>query len=922
MINIKFEKNQSYQLEAIDAVVSLFRGLPKPNYLDSNSFSNEVDSEKGELFHEIVFPNRFNILRDDLISNISKVQARTRSSQGGHQISVIPKEQRIPIAPDAWPSDFSIEMETGTGKTYVYLRTIFELYLKYGLSKFVIVVPSIAIREGVLSTLRLTNAHFNEIYSGVQFDSFVYDSKNINRLRQFATSSHLQILIMNIASFNRDENIIKKEMDSLNGLAPIDFIRSVAPVVIMDEPQKLGSELATKAIEELKPIFRLRYSATHKDFHNLVYKLSPMDAYQMRLVKQIDVLSVSADEDRNSAYVEVKGISASTAGVTATLIVNKGTKRTQVTVRRNTDLFLETKLSIYEGWVVEDIHAGNDEVAPYVVFANGRILRKGSSTGVDLDMWQRNQIRATIDEHFNTELRLQQLASLGVIARTKPLTLFFIDRVMHYASDDAKFRKWFEEEYEGVASMSKYRNLSMPNSRSVHRGYFASTKLGPKDSKEGKGNKEDEEAFDLIMRSKERLLSLEEPVRFIFSHSALAEGWDNPNVFTICNLQDTHSEIRRRQQIGRGLRLPVMENGERCRVEEVNHLTVIATETFENFATGLQKELKEDTGFEFTDLIRDKRKRISLVPKDDYQNIPGFRELWEKISHRTSYNLDFSTENLIEKAVKRLLSFETISVPQVRITKQNIGEISGEKGIVGGPAQTRSSRLIATNRSFPDVLKDITEDLPISRSTAYQVIIDSGRLKEAVNNPALFVSQVRQSLFGALAATLKDHDGIRYEKLASGSESVWNARFFIERIAESYEDNLLEVQKSIFEKIPVDSIIERNFAKGLDARDDVDLFIKLPSWFKIDTPVGGYNPDWAIVRREGNSERKLYLVRETKGSTNLDDLFRESEVWKVTFGRKHFDAIEVDYKVVKESEDLDKDVTPILELSVWESALK
>ena len=415
---------------------------------------------------------------------------------------------------------------------------------------------------------------------------------------------------MNIASFNRDDNIIKRESDVLNGQAPIDFIQAVRPVVIMDEPQKLGGELNSLAIKKLNPIFKIRYSATHAELHNLMYRLTPMDAYEMRLVKRINVLSMTAEQDRNLPYVEVVSIASSSASVTAALLVTKGKSRVQIRVKRNSDLFELTKLQMYEGWVVEDIHKGDENSIPRVEFANGHVLRKGSSTGVDTDLWQRAQIRATIEDHFDTELKLQQKADLGVISQIKPLTLFFIDRVANYAPDNAKFKIWFEEEYEGISSLRKFRNLKMPVAQEAHKGYFAKTKTGVKDSVEGRGNKEDEEAFDLIMSKKEQLLSPDEPVRFIFSHSALAEGWDNPNVFTICNLQETHSEVKRRQQIGRGLRLPVMITGERCRVEEVNHLTVIATETFENFAKGLQNEIQKETGIEFADLIKNKRSRV------------------------------------------------------------------------------------------------------------------------------------------------------------------------------------------------------------------------------------------------------------------------------------------------------------------------
>jgi type III restriction enzyme len=911
-IEIKFDGDQIFQIQAINSVVDLFEGA-NDYQLFSDSINNEsIEFDQGTLFNDSVTRNVLEISRDRLISNLATIQRRTRTDVLGEDNFIIPPELRKNINFNEWPADFSVEMETGTGKTYVYLRTALELNRKYGLLKFVIVVPSTAIREGVLATLRQTKEHFSEIFSGVNYESFIYDSKNLGRIKDFATSKEIQFLVINISSFNRDENLIRQRADSFADLTPLDFIRAVNPIVILDEPQKLSTEIATSAIESLNPLFRLRYSATHRDYFHLVYRLSPIDAYQLKLVKRIDVLSVTTEENRNTPYVEVKAITGSSKAVTATLVVNKAKSRTQITVRRNTDLFQETNLAMYEGWIVEDIHVGSEDLIARVEFSNGRILRKGSSTGVDSDLLHRSQMRAAIEDHFDTELRLKHYENIGVISPTKPLTLFFIDRVINYGPQDGKYKTWFEEEYEGVASLSKYRNLAMPSAREAHRGYFASTKLGFKDSKEGRGNKEDEEAFDLIMRKKEVLLSLEEPVRFIFSHSALAEGWDNPNVFTICNFQESKSDVRRRQQIGRGLRLPVMANGERCRIEEVNHLTIVATETFEKYALGLQQELKDETGIEFKDIVKNKRDRVVIKPKVNFENIPGFRELWDKISLRTKYHLDFSTDDLVNAAVQRLKGFDAITDLKLHVSKQNVAGIDLEMGVVGNIAHTKVPKTMGLRHKFPDILKDLSNDVPISRSTIRRIILESGRLQEAIRNPAEFVSQVRSALYGGLAATLKDQDGIKYERREPGSDSTWQMSFFTSHLAESYEDNLIYVTKSIFDRIPVDSIIERKFAEGLEAREDVDLFLKLPSWFKIDTPVGGYNPDWAIVRRNMINERNVYLVRETKGSANLDELFRESEVWKVTFGRKHFDAINVDYKVVKVSDDLDKDEISLL----------
>jgi type III restriction enzyme len=624
-----------------------------------------------------------------------------------------------------------------------------------------------------------------------------------------------------------------------------------------------------------------------------------------------------ADLDLNIPYVEIRKITATSGDVTGTVAVNKNNKLTQITVKRNSDLKSLSGNNLYDGWIVEDIYGTSEEVSGRIQFTNGRVLYIGSNTGLEKDLLQRAQIRATIQDHFETELKLRQRAEVGQIHPTKPLSLFFIDRVANYALPESKFRLWFEEEYEGVKSLRKFRNLDFPEAKEVHKGYFASSKSVAKDSKEGKGNKEDEEAFNLIMKSKETLLSLEEPVRFIFSHSALAEGWDNPNVFTICNLQESKSDVKRRQQIGRGLRLPVMSNGERCREDEVNRLTVIATESFETFVQNLQSEISDETGIKFEGLIGNKRDRVELTPKEDYWKVPGFQDLWNLISTRTKYELKFESDALQIEATRRLKGLPAISESRFRVSKHRIERVDALSGVVEGSVQIYESKPVAQKGDFPDILSQLSDVTPISRSTIRKIILQSGRLEEGKKNPAEFISQVKSAIFGALAATLKDHDGIHYTPILSGENSRWNMEFFSSRISSAYEKSLVTVKKSIYERIPVDSNIEKDFAIKLDSREDIEFFLKLPSWFKIDTPVGGYNPDWAIVRVIEDGSKRVYLVRETKGTTSLDELFRESEVWKVVFGSEHFKSIDVNYKMVKEASDLDKDEYLVLSSGDW-----
>ena len=907
-VEIKFESNQDYQTEAIESVTGLFEGAPKGSLGVLASSNHSVVAGEDSWYQDLVHSNRLpgSIEFAELVqSNLRKIQDRTRTSSNSESLAIVPEGMRKEFESGVMPRDFSIEMETGTGKTYVYLRTAIELYLQFGLSKYVIVVPSVAIREGVLSSLRLMKEHFKELYSGLQFDSYVYESKNVTKLRQFATSSHLQILVMNIAAFNSDYNVIRRQTDALNGQAPIDFIQAVQPVVIMDEPQKLSGDSATKAIEDLNSSFRLRYSATHKDHHHLVYRLTPVDAYELKLVKRIDVLSVTAAQNKNVPLVTVKRITSSAQNVTATLEINKtGVERpVQVSVKKNSDLQELSGMQIYQGWGIEDIKANSDDEVAHVLFSNGQILREGSSSGVEEEAWQRARIRAAIMDHFDTEMLVKLHVTRGTIEPLKNLTLFFIDRVANYAPNDGKFRIWFEEEYLSVSRLGKYRNLAKTDVSKVHGGYFAVGRDGPKDSTE-RGSKDDEVAYDLIMKNKDKLLSFETDMKFIFSHSALAEGWDNPNVFTICNLQNVQSTVKRRQQVGRGLRLPVMTNGERCRVEEVNHLTIIAPESYADFASKLQRDIEEETGVVFTGHIGNKEERVTNEVKLGSLEDALFLELWKQISPKTSYRLTFSTIDLIDEAVLRLKTEPTITPPSFTIVKQEVDNI-GEAGLVGGQQVEYGSIEISAQIDKPDILGEVVAEVPVTRVTVKKVIEESGRLAEANTNPAMFITQVARSIRRALAATIKNKDGIAYTPI----DERYEAKLFLNE-QKCYERNLVPVNKSIYAKVPVDSNVEREFVTKIDLREDILLFIKLPDWYKVATPVGGYNPDWAIVKKSDADELELYLVRETKGTSDMDDWFREAEAWKVKFGSKHYEALGVDYKVVQTADEIDADRNP------------
>lgn len=900
-VKIQFDANQDFQSEAVSSIIDLFGGWSRaPLEPRSNgSFIEHGDA----LLPQSFVSNNWGIDRETLISNIKQIQSRTRTDRVGRVKNVIPEQLRISEdAPDSL-IDFSVEMETGTGKTYVYLRTVLELYRRYRLSKFIIVVPSIAIREGVLGSLRLMEAHFKDLYPDVQYDSYVYSSKNLTKIRQFATSNHLQIMVMNIQAFNSSDNLILRANETMNDRAPIEFITAVNPVVIMDEPQKLNGPKHKEAIESLNPIFRLRYSATHKEHHCLLYRLSPIDAYEMRLVKQIEVLSLSSEDDGASPYIEVVRINANKSGVKATVRLNMPhAPKTNKVVTRNSSLAEITQSDIYKGWSVEEIVPERDNAAGYVEFSNGRRLRVNETTDTDQDWWQRAQIQAAIEAHMRTELRLQSKANTNEIEPTKPLTLFFIDKVANYYPSDGKFRLWFEEIYEQVLKDREFRNLDFVHQKhpaaSVHAGYFSVSKKG--EAKDTNGETvDDKTAYDLIMGNKEKLLSFEEPVRFIFSHSALQEGWDNPNVFTICNLQENiKKEDTRRQQIGRGLRLPVMANGERCKVGQVNVLTVVASESFENFASKLQMELENETGEKFGKAnIKNARERKALQIRPEVLESDEFQKLWSQISKKTSYKLEFTTEDIVSEAsfrLRNIIHMEPVVAPKVVKSINKLRIKSGQDiGSAGGPV----SRFVDVERAFavPDIMSDLARQLPISRSSIYRVIKESKTEVFAAINPSAYSERVRRACSQALGHTLRGKDGIYYYP----SGQVWEAQLFSQLSApESYSDNLISTAKSIFTEVPCDSQVERDFATALESDEEVHFFMKLPGWFKVPTPLGYYNPDWAVVKSEGDDEF-LYLIRETKGVDNPDDLFREAEKWKVAFGKKHFTSINVDYAITK-----------------------
>jgi len=532
----------------------LFEGQP----LEDSLLQSEL-SELDTYANIYSYGNRLVISEEQILINLQSIQTN-------NEINVSAKLDGM---------HFSVEMETGTGKTYVYLRSIYELNKMYGFKKFVVVVPSVAIREGVLKNLEITHEHFQTLYDNVPVNFQVYDSTKVSTLRGFATTNNIEVLVINIDSFAKDENIINKPNDKLNGQKPVEFIQATHPIVIVDEPQNMETEKRIAAIENLKALCTLRYSATHRNQYNLTYSLNPVKAYDLGLVKQIEVDSIIEENAYNDAFVSVESITATKTKVTAKVSINSnengGVKKKTITVKVGDDLYkLSNEREIYaDGYIIEEIDAVNQCIS----ISNGNLLYKGDSQGGLTDEVMKFQIRKTIEEHLKKE---KSLNKLGI----KVLSLFFIDKVANYRNYDStgnavkgKFAEWFEEIYQEYISKPAFKELDKFPIGETHNGYFSQDSKGKVKDTSGE-TKADDDTYSLIMKDKEKLLGLDNSLRFIFSHSALREGWDNPNVFQICTLNETKSDIKKRQEIGRGLRLAVDQTGKRTYDQNINRLTV------------------------------------------------------------------------------------------------------------------------------------------------------------------------------------------------------------------------------------------------------------------------------------------------------------------------------------------------------------
>jgi type III restriction enzyme len=893
-MQLKFDANQEYQIQAIDAVAGLLEGQPC------------IEADLTFRLGFAAVANRLDLEDSTLVRNLQTVQSQNGIASD-EELACI--EERIQTAEGEKSAHFvnlSVEMETGTGKTYVYIRTALELFRRYGLRKFIIVVPSVAIREGVLKTLQITEKHLRALYDNTPYRYYVYDSENLSQVRQFALSDSVEMMVMTIDSFNKASNIIRQMTDRLQGETPIHLIQATRPVLILDEPQNMESELSVRALSALDPLFALRYSATHRNPYNLVYRLTPYEAYRQGLVKRIEVASVLKADDENKVFLRLDGIRAQKKKLTARIAIHKlmksgAVKEKVITVGPDDSLEHKSERKEYAGFDVEEISLAGK----YIRFSNGFELNVGDSSGADKETIFDSQIRYTLEEHFRKQARLRRV---GI----KVLSLFFIDRVDSYRDENGVIRRIFNKAFNELKANHPEWKDADPSE--VQAAYFAQKRhrggvIEVKDSVSGK-SAEDEEAYDLIMKDKERLLSIDEPRAFIFSHSALREGWDNPNVFQICTLNQTVSEMKKRQEIGRGMRLAVDQEGERVHDEKVNILTVVANESYERYIERLQTEIEEDYGKDgLPPKPANARKRGEAKLRKEYTLKAEFKELWERIKVKTRYAVKIDSERLLADVVGAL-DKEEIRHPRITITKVELkpGQeetlealpMSGAKTVLDLAGRYPLPNLVET---MAHLMEHTTPPVRLTRTTLLEVFQRTKNRDAATHNPAEFANVAVRILKEKLAEHLVK--GVRYEKI-----SEWYEMTQLETSIESWMDYMVPADHSVYDHVIYESDVERRFVADLEKRSDVKLYLKLPGWFTVPTPVGEYNPDWAIVMEERDAhgdptgEPLLYLVRETKAE-NWKTALRPNEQRKIHCGEQHFKgALGVDYRVVTRADEL------------------
>ena len=994
-------KHQKFQSDAAKAVVDVFAGQPylTPTYMmdrgtgyyqttltedqDYTGWSNQRIIP--ELSDQLILDHLQKIQRDNQIAPSNELEGR----ENGYNLT--------------------IEMETGVGKTYTYIKTMYELNRAYGWSKFIVVVPSIAIREGVYKSFEMTQEHFAEEY-GKKIRFFIYNSSQLTEIDRFASDSSINVMIINSQAFNakgKDARRIYMKLDEFRSRRPIDIIAKTNPVLIIDEPQSVEGKQTKERLKEFHPLLTLRYSATHRSdsIYNMVYRLDAMEAYNKRLVKKIAVKGISeTGTTATNSYVYLESINLSKNDPTATIQFDvkqaAGTKTKSRIVKIGDNLYdYSNGLEEYRnGFVVKTIDGRDDSVE----FLNGVKIYAGDVIGkVNEDQLRRIQIRETILSHIQRE---RQLFSKGI----KVLSLFFIDEVDHYRRYDAAgqqtngiFAQMFEEEYEdivnnlqiGVNEEDYLKYLDSIKVSDTHAGYFSIDKKGrmtnSKVNNKQEKTSDDTDAYDLIMKNKELLLDRDpkrSPVRFIFSHSALREGWDNPNVFQICTLKQSSSEVRKRQEVGRGLRLCVNQNGERMdanalgnEVHNINVLTVIASESYDDFARGLQTEMAEavadrpqkvtvdlfvgkvvkdingneqvidtDTAtiifesliengyvrrgqltdkyyeeksngslkiadeiadsseavFDIVDSIYDPRalqpenarsNNVELQVDEDKMAMPEFKELWSRINTKSVYVVDFDTDELIRKSIDSLDGQLRVSKIFFSVETGTMNDIRSKEDLLTGSSfvkEESSNYSVTANASSSvkyDLVGKLVDETGLTRKAIIAILqgIQPNVFNQFKDNPEEFILKAAALINDQKATAIIEH--ITYDVL----DEHYDTDIFTEpTIKGKLGVNAMKANKHLYDHVVFDSSNERDFATDLDTNTDVAVYVKLPSGFYISTPVGHYNPDWAIAFYEG-SVKHIYFVAETKGSMNSMQL-RLVEESKIHCAREHFKAISND----------------------------
>lgn len=997
-MKLKF-KQQAYQADAVKAVVDCFQGQPK-----ATGFKYAIDPGRESADGSASLPG----MQADGFAN-ADVDPAINVLENLHEVQrrqMLPRSSGMVVS-KVCDLNLDIEMETGTGKTYCYIKTMFELNKAYGWSKFVVVVPSVAIREGVAKSFQIMADHFLEQY-GKRARSFIYNSKQLHNLESFSSDAGINVMIINVQAFNargEDARRIYAELDDFQSRKPIDVIKKNRPIVILDEPQKMEGKATVEKLAEFTPLMILRYSATHKTEHNKVYRLDALDAYNQKLVKKIAVRGITVKGlAGTNAYLYLESIriaSTKPPEARAELEIQQanGIKRVHRTLKKNDNLHdLSDGLEQYKGFVVSDISALENTVS----FTNGEVIQAGEATGdVNEAALRRIQIREAIKAHFEKE---QLLFAKGI----KVLTLFFIDSVAKYRNytdegeQAGEYAQMFEEEYNlrlnevmTLEDTPYNRYLKGIETAKTHNGYFSVDKKSKKlkDPKvkargEQAGETDDVDAYDLILKDKERLLTFDEPVRFLFSHSALREGWDNPNVFVICTLKHSDNTVSRRQEVGRGMRLSVTQDGDRmddpATVHQINLLTVVANESYKDFVAGLQKDISSSLSArprqaneEYFNgkVLKTEKGDLTITPemaklierylvKNDYtdtkdqitteyheakknestaalppelepykeqviqlidtvfsesqlpeveddrkgkenplnQNFEKkeFKELWKRINQKAAYTVHFETDELVGKSIKALDKELKVTPLHYTVTAGEQKDDTSEQDLKKGEAfvvrENATDKLTGSARSAVkyDLIGKIAEATQLTRRTVSKILagINVAVFGQYKTNPEDFILKAGRLINEQKATVIVEH--LSYDTTADKH----GIDIFTQRKKEDLSKGF-KADRHIYDYVFTDSANERTFVGELDASSEVVVYAKLPRAFFIPTPVGNYNPDWAIAFNQ-DKVKHVYFIAETKGSMSSMDL-RKIEESKIECARKFFAKItsdQVKYDVV------------------------